>query len=109
MAYKKFGKLKSKIRRRLKHLEKKIRGYRKKNSDVRQFNLNKGGLMAKNGKEQNLMDQAKEEMTVLVEQHNELVKTVNDAQARLAEVKQMLVEKQGYLKGLEDCNANCEK
>lgn len=35
MAYKKFGRLKAKIRRRLKHLEKRLRGYRKKNSDVR--------------------------------------------------------------------------
>jgi len=35
MGYKKFGRMKAKIRRRLKNLEKKLRGYRKKNSDVR--------------------------------------------------------------------------
>jgi hypothetical protein len=50
-----------------------------------------------------------EEMNSLVEQHNELVKSVQEQQGRLTEVKSMLLEKQGYLKGLEDCDANCEK
>lgn len=52
---------------------------------------------------------AMEEMNSLVEQHNELVKSVQEQQGRLTEVKSMLLEKQGYLKGLEDCDANCEK
>jgi len=52
---------------------------------------------------------AMQEMETLVEQHNELIKTIQEQQGRLAEVKNMLVEKQGYLKGLEDCDANCDK
>ena len=56
-----------------------------------------------------LKEQATKEMEVLVEQHNELVKVLQESQGRLAEVKSMIVEKQGYMKGLEDCEANCEK
>ena len=56
-----------------------------------------------------LKEQAMKEMEVLVEQHNELVKALQESQGRLAEVKNMIVEKQGYMKGLEDCEANCEK
>ena len=52
---------------------------------------------------------AMQEMETLVEQHNELIKTIQEQQGRLAEVKNMLVEKQGYLKGLEDCDAQCDK
>ena len=52
---------------------------------------------------------AMQEMEKLVEQHNELIKSIQEQQGRLAEVKNMLVEKQGYLKGLEDCDANCDK
>jgi chromosome condensin MukBEF ATPase and DNA-binding subunit MukB len=52
---------------------------------------------------------AMQEMETLVEQHNELIKTIQEQQGRLSEVKNMLVEKQGYLKGLEDCDANCDK
>jgi len=52
---------------------------------------------------------AMQEMETLVEQHNELIKTIQEQQGRLTEVKNMLVEKQGYLKGLEDCDANCDK
>jgi len=52
---------------------------------------------------------AMQEMETLVEQHNELIKSIQEQQGRLAEVKNMLVEKQGYLKGLEDCDAQCDK
>jgi chromosome condensin MukBEF ATPase and DNA-binding subunit MukB len=52
---------------------------------------------------------AMQEMETLVEQHNELIKTIQEQQGRLSEVKNMLVEKQGYLKGLEDCDAQCDK
>ena len=51
---------------------------------------------------------AMKEMETLVEQHNELIQSIQEQQGRLNEVKSMLTEKQGYLKGLEDCNANCE-
>ena len=65
--------------------------------------------MTKNTEKVNLKEQATKEMEVLVEQHNELVKVLQDGQGRLAEVKQQIVEKQGYMKGLEDCGAQCEK
>ena len=65
--------------------------------------------MAKEEVKVDLKEQATKEMEVLVEQHNELVKVLQDSQGRLAEVKQLIVEKQGYMKGLEDCEANCEK
>jgi len=64
--------------------------------------------MAKEVVKVDLKEQATSEMEVLVEQHNELVKVLQDSQGRLAEVKQLIVEKQGYMKGLEDCEANCE-
>jgi prefoldin subunit 5 len=47
-------------------------------------------------------------METLVEQHNELAKDIQEANARLGEIKQMIVEHQGYMKGLEACNENCE-
>ena len=65
--------------------------------------------MTKNTEKVNLKEQATKEMEVLVEQHNELVKVLQDSQGRLTEVKQLIVEKQGYMKGLEDCESNCEK
>lgn len=65
--------------------------------------------MAKDKIEVDLKQQATAEMETLVEQHNELVKVLQESQSRLAEVKNMIVEKQGYMKGLEDCEANCEK
>ena len=65
--------------------------------------------MANKTEKVNLKDEALKEMESLVEQHNELVKNIQDSQGRLAEVKNMLVEKQGYLKGLEACDAQCEK
>tara|TARA_R110002167_G_scaffold115023_2_gene289068 strand:+ start:32 stop:238 length:207 start_codon:yes stop_codon:yes gene_type:complete len=52
---------------------------------------------------------AMQEMETLIEQHNELAKSIQEQQGRLTEVKSMLLEKQGYMKGLEDCDANCEK
>ena len=60
-------------------------------------------------KKTDLKAMASSEMEALVEQHNELVKTIQDAQGRLAEVKSMLIEKQGYLKGLEACEEECDK
>ena len=65
--------------------------------------------MTKTTEKVNLKEQATKEMEVLVEQHNELVKVLQDGQGRLAEVKQQIVEKQGYMKGLQDCEENCDK
>ena len=65
--------------------------------------------MAKEVVNVDLKEQATKEMEVLVEQHNELVKVLQDSQGRLAEVKQLIVEKQGYMKGLQDCEENCDK
>jgi prefoldin subunit 5 len=59
--------------------------------------------------EVNLQDAAKAEMEALVEQHNQLVQEISEANGRLAEVKQMIVEKQGYMKGLEDCEKQCKE
>ena len=55
-----------------------------------------------------LTEAATKEMEVLVEQHNELVKILQESQGRLTEVKNAIIEKQGYMKGLADCNENCE-
>jgi len=65
--------------------------------------------MAKEAKTVNLKEQAATEMESLVEQHNELVTSIQEQQGRLAEVKQLIVEKQGYMKGLQDCEENCDK
>tara|TARA_R100001594_G_scaffold38023_1_gene68720 strand:+ start:572 stop:772 length:201 start_codon:yes stop_codon:yes gene_type:complete len=64
-----------------------------------------GQLMAKQKEEVNLKEVALSEMEALIEQHNELVKVIQDSNGRLAEVKSMIVEKQGYLKALEDVDA----
>ena len=64
--------------------------------------------MTKTEKKVDLKEEASKEMEALVEQHNALVKEMNDANSRLAEVKQMIVEKQGYMKGLADCETQCE-
>ena len=61
--------------------------------------------MAKQKEEVNLEEVALSEMDALIEQHNELVKVIQDSNGRLAEVKSMIVEKQGYLKALEDVDA----
>jgi hypothetical protein len=76
--------------------------------DKNKLLTNNGGLMAKE-KKVDLKAVAMQEMETLVEQHNELIKSIQEQQGRLAEVKNMLVEKQGYLKGLEDCDAQCDK
>ena len=47
-------------------------------------------------------------MQTLVDQHNELVNSAKETNARLAEVKQLLVEHQGYMKGLEACEEDCK-
>ena len=47
-------------------------------------------------------------METLVEQHNQLVQEIQSANERLAEVKQMVIEHQGYMKGLEACEQDCE-
>lgn len=60
-------------------------------------------------KKVDLKAKAMDEMSSLVEQHNELVTSIQEQQGRLNEVKAMLTEKQGYLKALEDCDAQCDK
>jgi hypothetical protein len=55
-----------------------------------------------------LQEQAEQKMQTLVDQHNELVNSVKETNARLAEVKQLLVEHQGYMKGLEACEEDCK-
>jgi len=57
----------------------------------------------------NLEAEAKAEIEILVEQHNTLVAELQDANGRLAEVKQSIVDKQGYLRGILDCKQECEK
>ena len=65
--------------------------------------------MAKEKKEQvSLKQEAETKMETLVEQHNTLVQELQSANERLAEVKQMIVEHQGYMKGLEACEKECE-
>ena len=63
--------------------------------------------MSKEKKELTLREKSQAEMEMLVEQHNELASQIQEANARLAEVKTMIVEKQGYLKALDDCK-ECE-
>jgi uncharacterized protein involved in exopolysaccharide biosynthesis len=58
---------------------------------------------------ENLEAEAKSEIEVLVEQHNTLVAELQDANGRLAEVKQSIVDKQGYLRGILECQKQCEK
>ena len=55
-----------------------------------------------------LRKEAEGKMESLVEQHNELAGNIQEANARLAEVKQMIIEHQGYIKGLDACNKDCE-
>lgn len=63
--------------------------------------------MAKEAKV-DLKQDAMDKMQTMVEQHNELVKELESANGRLAEVKQMIIEHQGYIKGLEACGESCE-
>ena len=55
-----------------------------------------------------LRKEAENKMESLVEQHNELAGNIQEANARIAEVKQMIIEHQGYMKGLDACNKDCE-
>ena len=55
-----------------------------------------------------LKKEAESKMESLVEQHNELAGNIQEANSRLAEVKQMIIEHQGYMKGLEACEKECE-
>ena len=59
-------------------------------------------------KKVDLKQEAQSKMETLIEQHNELVKELESANARLAEIKQMIIEHQGYMKGLEACEKDCE-
>ena len=59
-------------------------------------------------KKVDLKQEAQTKMESLVEQHNALVQELQSANERLAEVKQMVVEHQGYMKGLEACEKDCE-
>ena len=63
--------------------------------------------MAKEAKV-DLKQEAQTKMETLVEQHNELVKELESANGRLAEVKQMIIEHQGYMRGLDTCEESCE-
>ena len=63
--------------------------------------------MAKEAKV-DLKQDAMEKMESMIEQHNELVKELESANGRLAEVKQMIIEHQGYIKGLEACEESCK-
>ncbi len=65
--------------------------------------------MAKKDKQLSLKEEAQNKMGSLVEQHNELGGQIQEANSRLAEVKQMIIEHQGYIKGLDACDENCEK
>jgi len=56
-----------------------------------------------------LKKEAEDKMESLVEQHNELAGQIQEGNARLGEVKQMIIEHQGYMKGLEACDINCEE
>ena len=59
-------------------------------------------------KKVDLKQEAMQSMETMVEQHNELVKELQESNGRLAEVKQMIVEHQGYIKGLEACEESCK-
>ena len=56
-----------------------------------------------------LKKEAESKMESLIEQHNELAGNIQEANSRLAEVKQMIIEHQGYMKGLEACDNNCKE
>ena len=63
--------------------------------------------MAKEAKV-DLKQEAQTKMESMVEQHNKLVQELQGANERLAEIKQMIIEHQGYMKGLEACEKSCE-
>jgi hypothetical protein len=65
--------------------------------------------MAKEKKENvSLRQEGELKMQTLVDQHNELAGQIQEANGRLAEVKQMIIEHQGYMKGLDACEKDCE-
>ena len=55
-----------------------------------------------------LKKEAEDKMQSMVEQHNQLATEIQEANGRLSEVKQMIIEHQGYMKGLEACKEDCE-
>tara|TARA_R100000742_G_C4249138_1_gene67653 strand:+ start:304 stop:501 length:198 start_codon:yes stop_codon:yes gene_type:complete len=59
-------------------------------------------------KKVDLRQEAETQMETMVEQHNKLVQDIQEAQGRLGEIKQMIVEHQGYMKGLDACKEDCE-
>ena len=59
-------------------------------------------------KKVDLRQEAETKMETMVEQHNTLVQEIQEAQGRLGEVKQMIIEHQGYMKGIEACEKDCE-
>jgi hypothetical protein len=59
-------------------------------------------------KKVDLKQEAQTKMESMVEQHNALVQELQGVNERLAEVKQMIIEHQGYMKGLEACEKDCE-
>ena len=59
--------------------------------------------------ELSLMEKAEQDMRSMVEQHNELVNQLQELNGRLTEVKQIIDEHQGYMKGLKACDEECEK
>ena len=63
--------------------------------------------MSKNKDKVNLKDVAMEEMQEFVESHNQLIQQISEANSKLADLKSAIIEKQGYLKGLEDCDEQC--
>ena len=56
-----------------------------------------------------LKEQATSQMETMVEQHNGLVSEIQEANGRLTEIKNMIIEHQGYIKGLEACEESCEE
>ena len=56
-----------------------------------------------------LKKEATSQMETMVEQHNGLVSEIQEANGRLTEIKNMIIEHQGYMKGLEACEESCEE
>jgi len=56
-----------------------------------------------------LKQEAEGKMEMMVEQHNELTQAIQEQNNRLAELRNMIVEHQGYMKGLDACEESCEK
>jgi len=56
-----------------------------------------------------LKKEADSKMETMVEQHNQLATEIQEANARIGEIKQMIIEHQGYMKGLEACDKQCDE